>query len=128
MSGEGADYLVHFEVEEDGGGFGEGEGGGGGYLVEGEMVACFQSVDNLLLVGGEFRSVFHLSHGYLFAQEGPAELEGYVVGVADEEGAVGGDEVVGAARIGVGEATWDGEDFALVAGSDGGGDEGTAFL
>ena len=52
VAGEGADYLVHLEVEEDGGGFGEGEGGGRGYFVECEVVARFQGVDNLLLVGG----------------------------------------------------------------------------
>lgn len=97
MAGEGADEFGHFEVEEDGGGFGEGEGGGGGNLVEGEVVAGFQRVDDFLFVGGEFWHGFHFGHLGLSAEEGPTELEGDVIGVADDEGAVGGDEVVGAA-------------------------------
>ena len=75
--------------------------------------------------GGSF---FHVTHGQLFTYERPAELEGDVVGVADQECAVGGDEVVGTPRVGVGEASWDGKDLALIAGSDGGSDEGSAFL
>ena len=71
---------------------------------------------------------FYSGQGRLLSSHGPTELECYVVGVADEECAVGGDEVEGAARVGVGEAAGDGEDVAVVAGSDGGGDESSAFL
>lgn len=92
------------------------------------MIACFQSIDNFLFVGGELRRIFHFGHLGLFAQEGPAKLESDVVSVTDEEGAVGGDEVVGAVGVGVGETSGDSKDLALVAGGDGGGDKCPTLL
>ena len=128
MAGQGAYLLGHFHVEEDAGGAGEGEGGEARDFVEGEVVVLAEGVEDFLLVGREARGFLQAFEGGLLAGEGPSELEGYVVGVACQEGAVGGDEVDGAAGVGVGEASGECEDVAVVAGGDGGGDEGAAFL
>ena len=128
MAGQGADLLGHLHIEEDGGCFGEGETGGVGKFVEGEVVVFLEGVEDFFLVGGEGGRLLQVVEGCLLADEGPSELEGDVVGIADEEGAVGGDEVVGAARVGVGKTPGEGKDIAVVAGGDGCGDEGTALV
>lgn len=92
------------------------------------MVVGFQDVDDFLFVGTEFRRFFYFIHRGLLSLDGPSELESDVVGIAEEEGTVGGDEVVGASGVGIGDASGEGEDFALVGGGNGGGDEGATFL
>ena len=107
MAGESAQEVFEFEVEEERGGLGEGEVDEGCYLVEGEAVACAQGVDDVFLLCGEldgFDAELAFERELLLSQ-GPSEVEGYVVGVACEECFVGGDEVVGAAGVGVGEAS-----------------------
>ena len=128
MAGEGSHHLGHFHIEEERGRFGEGEVDGGRNFLEGLAVAGLQVVDYFLLVVRELGRFFHSVQRQLLSQQGPAKLEGYVVGVADKECAVGSQEVDGAARVGVGEAAGDGEDVAVVAGGNGGGDEGAAFI
>lgn len=130
VAGESAQEVFELEVEEECGGLGEGEVDEGCYLVEGEAVAGAQGVDDAFLLGGELDGfdaelVFERE---LLLRQGPSEVEGDVVGIACEECFVGGDEVVGAAGVGVGEASREGEDFALVAASECGGDECAAFL